>query len=169
MKKGHHTTTTKIMDWFRNVPNVIRSQSSQSDHSANNSATTGRNSTGLSDKNFNNHDDISSLNRTATKFHSDNRRNSKDSTNNNNDQFGTTALALSRFMSATSENRRKSSVSREELTCALCGELYTDPRLLPCLHSFCKRCLEHTVNPRSTTLTCHLCRKEVALKVGNQR
>ena len=107
------------MDWFRNVPNVIRSQSSQSDHSANNSATTGRNSTGLSDKNFNNHDDMSSLNRTATKFHSDNRRNSKDSTNNNNDQFGTTALALSRFMSATSENRRKSSVSREELTCKL--------------------------------------------------
>lgn len=151
------------MDWFRNV----RSQSSQSDQSNNN--TTGRNSTGPSDNNYNIHEDISNnLNRTvASKFNSssDNRRSSKD--NSNHDQFGTTALALSRFMSATSENRRKGSVSREELTCALCGELYTDPRLLPCLHSFCKRCLEHTVNPRSTTLTCHLCRKEVALKVGN--
>ena len=148
------------MDWFRNVPNVIRSQSSQSDHGNN---TTGRHSTGLSDNNYNNtnNDDKGGLNR--TKYNSDNRQNSKD---NNSDQFGTTALALSRFMSAGSENRKKGSLSRNELTCALCGELYTDPRLLPCLHSFCKRCLEHTVNPRSTTLTCHLCRKEVALKVG---
>ncbi|XP_065052654.1 E3 ubiquitin-protein ligase TRIM71-like isoform X3 [Rhopilema esculentum] len=51
----------------------------------------------------------------------------------------------------------------EELICALCGEMYNDPRLLPCLHTFCKRCLEHTVNPRSATITCHSCRKEVSL------
>eukprot|EP00794_Sanderia_malayensis_P003639 gene3639-4155_t len=51
----------------------------------------------------------------------------------------------------------------EELICALCGEMYNDPRLLPCLHSFCRRCLEHTVNPRSSTITCHNCRKEVSL------
>lgn len=54
----------------------------------------------------------------------------------------------------------------DELICALCGEMYNDPRLLPCLHTFCRRCLEHTVNPRSATITCHSCRKEVSLMVG---
>lgn len=54
----------------------------------------------------------------------------------------------------------------EELICALCGEMYNDPRLLPCLHSFCRRCLEHTVNPRSATITCHSCRKEISLLVS---
>lgn len=53
----------------------------------------------------------------------------------------------------------------DELVCALCGEMYNDPRLLPCLHTFCRRCLEHTVNPRSATITCHSCRKEVSLMV----
>ena len=27
-------------------------------------------------------------------------------------------------------------------TCSLCSELYTDPRMLNCLHSFCKKCLQ---------------------------
>ena len=54
----------------------------------------------------------------------------------------------------------------DELICALCGEMFNDPRLLPCLHTFCRRCLEHTVNPRSATITCHSCRKEVSLMVG---
>ena len=54
----------------------------------------------------------------------------------------------------------------DELICALCGEMYNDPRLLPCLHTFCRRCLEHTVNPRSATITCHSCRKEVSLLVS---
>ena len=55
----------------------------------------------------------------------------------------------------------------DELVCALCGEMYNDPRLLPCLHTFCRRCLEHTVNPRSATITCHSCRKEVSLLVSS--
>ena len=44
-------------------------------------------------------------------------------------------------------------------TCRLCSELFTDPRMLPCLHSFCKKCLqklldEHGVN---NTLKCPTC------------
>lgn len=146
------------MDWFRNVPNVIRSQSSQSDHSG------GRNS---SDNTYNSSDNTNDiLNRTA-KHNSDSRRTSRD---NSNEQFGAggsnaKTLALARFMNSAAEQKKKSALARDDLACALCGELYTDPRLLPCLHSFCKRCLEHTVNPRSTTLVCHLCRKEVTLKV----
>ena len=30
-----------------------------------------------------------------------------------------------------------------ELSCSLCSQLYSSPRVLPCLHSFCRACLEN--------------------------
>ena len=33
-------------------------------------------------------------------------------------------------------------MSSDDATCLLCGHVYRDPLLLPCLHSFCKECLE---------------------------
>ena len=30
----------------------------------------------------------------------------------------------------------------KELECAICLEQYEEPKVLPCLHSFCKTCLE---------------------------
>ncbi|XP_032222742.2 tripartite motif-containing protein 2 isoform X4 [Nematostella vectensis] len=53
--------------------------------------------------------------------------------------------------------------SNVNLFCPLCHEMFANPRLLPCLHTFCKRCLENLVPPRSHTLSCPSCRLDVAL------
>ena len=47
-------------------------------------------------------------------------------------------------------------------TCGICSELFTDSRMLPCLHSFCKKCLqklydEHGVNKTLKCPTCEEC------------
>ena len=31
---------------------------------------------------------------------------------------------------------------KKELECAICLEQYKEPKVLPCLHSFCKECVE---------------------------
>ena len=38
----------------------------------------------------------------------------------------------------------------ENVTCQLCSQLYTDPLMLPCLHSFCKSCVIKTVEAQDT-------------------
>ena len=39
----------------------------------------------------------------------------------------------------------------KSLTCPMCAQLYTDPSMLPCLHSFCEKCLlNHTFKAEST-------------------
>ena len=50
----------------------------------------------------------------------------------------------------------------EQLTCAICCDLYTNPRTLPCLHSFCQRCLEHlpldSQGQSESLISCPVCR-----------
>lgn len=49
------------------------------------------------------------------------------------------------------------------MTCSICMDLYSDPRaLVPCLHSFCKRCLERLITSEPV-LKCPECRAEVTL------
>ena len=67
------------------------------------------------------------------------------------------------------------SVPREEvltrldaqLTCAICLDRYTDPRTLPCLHSFCKNCVvglyEGEKGKRHVAVNCPTCRQPTQL------
>ena len=58
---------------------------------------------------------------------------------------------------------------KEELTCAICQDLLTDPKILPCLHSFCTNCLKQwsgklaSLDPSKRQLECPVCRGKVLL------
>ena len=58
---------------------------------------------------------------------------------------------------------------KKELTCALCQGLLNNPKILPCLHSFCAGCLKEcsgrlaNLDPSKRHLECPLCRAKVLL------
>jgi len=43
-------------------------------------------------------------------------------------------------------------------TCKKCSKLYTDPRILPCLHSFCKNCIKSLLIQRGSKICCPSCK-----------
>ena len=55
----------------------------------------------------------------------------------------------------------------EQLTCPICLEQYTNPKFLPCFHSFCSKCLENVPlelgQQGSYTLPCPTCRSPCQL------
>ena len=61
---------------------------------------------------------------------------------------------------------------RQEVTCAICLELLDDPKSMPCLHTYCKKCLMEAIAKRPCdpdfpqdrpAINCPLCRAEVTL------
>ena len=48
---------------------------------------------------------------------------------------------------------------REEVSCPVCTNIYTDPKHLPCLHSFCLQCLKqwHRTSHGRDTIRCPKC------------
>lgn len=55
----------------------------------------------------------------------------------------------------------------EDLTCPICCCLFEDPRVLPCSHSFCRKCLEGILEDNRSPVwrppfKCPTCRKETA-------
>ena len=52
---------------------------------------------------------------------------------------------------------------KEEVTCSVCMQLYTNPKQLPCLHIFCLECLNNLArtSARSGKIKCPLCQREV--------
>ena len=61
---------------------------------------------------------------------------------------------------------------KEELTCAICQDLLNNPKILPCLHSFCTGCLNEwsdrlaNLDPSKRHLECPLCRAKVLLSTS---
>ncbi|XP_078584379.1 uncharacterized protein LOC144866694, partial [Branchiostoma floridae x Branchiostoma japonicum] len=51
---------------------------------------------------------------------------------------------------------------REELTCSICLELFTRPKVLPCQHTFCQDCLQDHAG-RGGAFQCPNCRQQVRL------
>jgi hypothetical protein len=54
----------------------------------------------------------------------------------------------------------------EELCCAICLEQLSNPKALPCLHSFCEQCLETLTHGRAEPYSCPSCRKQFTLPQG---
>ena len=49
-----------------------------------------------------------------------------------------------------------------DLKCTVCLELFTEPKVLPCCHTFCKKCLEGILEKteEKAKLVCPQCRAE---------
>ena len=56
----------------------------------------------------------------------------------------------------------------KDITCAVCQEHYTEPKVLPCLHYYCKKCILNLALWRGTNqpFPCPECRKETTLPEG---
>ena len=55
----------------------------------------------------------------------------------------------------------------DDITCSVCGDLFTDPKTIPCLHTFCKQCIEKSIESNKlletngTVVCCPLCRAQL--------
>ncbi|XP_065690370.2 tripartite motif-containing protein 3 isoform X2 [Patagioenas fasciata] len=50
-------------------------------------------------------------------------------------------------------------IDQQFLVCSICLDRYRNPKVLPCLHTFCERCLQNYIPPQSLSLSCPVCRQ----------
>jgi len=58
----------------------------------------------------------------------------------------------------------------EEITCAICRDLFNDPKTIPCLHTFCKSCLEKSIETNKKMMVdvcCPSCRAPVHSEIAS--
>ncbi|XP_071952660.1 uncharacterized protein [Antedon mediterranea] len=67
---------------------------------------------------------------------------------------------------ATSKLNQFIQVVDEDLVCAICQERFQDPKILPCLHSFCLSCIDNWVKTNNGKLTCPICCKSCPIPDG---
>lgn len=58
---------------------------------------------------------------------------------------------------------------KKEITCLICRELFTDPKTIPCLHTFCKQCIEglQTADSFTNDTYCPECRCTVSCQLSS--
>lgn len=75
----------------------------------------------------------------------------------------------------TSQNGEVIKKLEAELTCTVCGGRFDDPRVLPCLHTYCRKCVESLAKQKSasdepekknSTVVCPQCSEEHTLPEG---
>ena len=54
----------------------------------------------------------------------------------------------------------------DDLKCGICLELFQDPRSLPYLHTFCRECIQRSLNEENHSLKCPVCRAKHELSEG---
>lgn len=54
-----------------------------------------------------------------------------------------------------------------DCTCSACSKLFVDPRILPCLHTFCRECLERTRPVANQGVHCPKCLKTFSVSPEN--
>ncbi|KAK7087882.1 uncharacterized protein [Littorina saxatilis] len=70
---------------------------------------------------------------------------------------------------ATRRGRISDVLSEREdrMTCKICLDIFRDPKLLPCSHSFCKSCLDDVITRhRGEHFPCPVCREKIRLPPG---
>ncbi|XP_065904042.1 E3 ubiquitin-protein ligase TRIM71-like [Dysidea avara] len=58
----------------------------------------------------------------------------------------------------------------EEVTCPICEEIFIQPKTIPCLHTFCERCVKSTIEASKLTgseFRCPICRADMPQDVKN--
>lgn len=64
----------------------------------------------------------------------------------------------------------RSKIQEDHLTCTICYNLFTRPKALPCLHTFCEHCLREYVSSRGYEtdgeFPCPICRKTIQIPLG---
>lgn len=55
------------------------------------------------------------------------------------------------------------SMLEDELTCSVCCEIFRDPVVLKCTHSFCRACLQQFWNQKKARRECPVCRRKCSL------
>lgn len=64
---------------------------------------------------------------------------------------------------ARAVSNRSGSMLEEELSCPICCEIFKDPVVLKCSHSFCRACLQEFWNKKKARRECPICRRKCSL------
>ena len=57
---------------------------------------------------------------------------------------------------------------RDITECSICTEMFSNPKMLPCFHTFCLKCIEQYCKGKKEgdTMPCPMCRKEFSVPIG---
>ena len=81
---------------------------------------------------------------------------------------------LPQHRSSTSDPEKKTkrilTNLKKQVTCSICLDIYTEPKTISCLHTYCCECLEKhaRVSQRQGKFRCPECQVEIDLPEGNR-